>query len=58
MVPIDSSRQELSNGCYIVFWSKFDLIAEIPAAAVSDFAGYLPLPGPIFDRFFWQKMLQ
>jgi len=39
MVPFDSSRQELSNGCHIVFCSKFDLIAETAAAAV-----VLPLP--------------
>ena len=39
MVPIDSSRQELSNGCHFVFWSNFDFHHEIPAAAVT-----LPLP--------------
>ena len=26
MVPIDSSRQELSNGCHIIILSNFDLI--------------------------------
>jgi len=31
MVPIDSSRQELSNGCYIAFLSKFDIYHENPA---------------------------
>ena len=25
MVPFDSSRQELSNGCYIVIFSNFDV---------------------------------
>ena len=34
MVPIDSSRQELSNGCHIVLWSNFDLLVEIPAVAL------------------------
>ena len=34
MVPIDSSRQELSNGCHIVFWSNFDLIAENPGCGL------------------------
>ena len=34
MVLIDSSRQELSNGCHIVFCSNFDLIVEIPAVAL------------------------
>ena len=29
MVPIDSSRQELSNGCHIVILSNFDFISEI-----------------------------
>ena len=28
MVPFDSSRQELSNGCHIVILSNFDLIVE------------------------------
>ena len=42
MVPIDSPRQELSNGCHIIFCSNFDLIAEIPGCsldlqAVGDF---------------------
>ena len=35
MVPIDSSRQELSNGCHIVIWSKFGLVCK-NAAVGSD----------------------
>ena len=34
MVPIDSSRQELSNGCHIVILSKFDILVETAAAAL------------------------
>jgi len=34
MVPIDSSRQELSNGCYIVILSNFDIIVENPAVGL------------------------
>ncbi len=36
MVPFDSSRQELSNGCHIVFCSNFDLIPEIPGCSRLD----------------------
>ena len=36
MVPFDSSRRELSNGCYIiVILSNFDIYHENPAAAVT-----------------------
>ena len=35
MVPIDSSRQELSNGCLIAFLSKFGLVCK-NAAVGSD----------------------
>jgi hypothetical protein len=34
MVLIDSSRQELSNGCHIVILSNFDIYHETAAAAV------------------------
>jgi len=35
IIPLfDSSRQELSNGCHVVFLSNFDHIVEIPAAAL------------------------
>ena len=34
MVPIDSSRQELSNGCLIVILSNFDFYHENPAVGL------------------------
>ena len=34
MVPFDSSRQQLSNGCHIVILVKFDILVETAAAAL------------------------
>jgi len=50
MVPIDSSRQDLSNGCHIVFLSNFDLLVENPAAA-SDFATAGDFLDPFLTEF-------
>ncbi len=56
MVPFDSSWKELSNGCHIAFFVNF-----WPFCWKSGCRQWLclcrPLSDPIFDRFFWQRLL-
>ena len=54
MVPIDSSRQELSNGCHIAFLSKFGLVCK-NAAVGSDLEPLDDFLDPFLAKFIGKR---